>query len=100
MGYWAVALVLITGCVNALIMVPRPASLIGSEYGRILLLKLAFVLLLVAIAIVNRVVLTPPIMAGDSTGVRRLWRSVLVEQGVGILVLASVSWLGTVHPVP
>jgi copper resistance protein D len=100
MGYWAVALVLITGCVNALIMVPRPASLIGSEYGRILLLKLAFVLLLVVIAIVNRVVLTPRIMAGDSTGVRRLWRSVLVEQGVGILVLVSVSWLGTVHPVP
>jgi copper resistance protein D len=100
-GYWAVALVLITGCVNALVMVPRPGSLIGSEYGRILLLKLAFVLLLVAIAIVNRVVLTPPIMAAtDSTGVRPLWRSVMVEQGVGILVLASVAWLGTVHPVP
>jgi putative copper resistance protein D len=101
LGYWAVALVLITGCVNALVMVPRPGSLIGSEYGRILLLKLAFVLLLVAIATVNRVVLTPPIMAAtDSTGVRPLWRSVMVEQGVGILVLASVAWLGTVHPVP
>jgi len=101
LGYWAVALVLITGCVNALVMVPRPGSLIGSEYGRILLLKLAFVLLLVAIAIVNRVVLTPSIMAAtDSTGVRPLWRSVMVEQGVGILVLASVAWLGTVHPVP
>jgi putative copper resistance protein D len=101
LGYWAVALVLITGCVNALVMVPRPGSLTGSEYGRILLLKLAFVLLLVAIAIVNRVVLTPPIMAAtDSTGVRPLWRSVMVEQGVGILVLASVAWLGTVHPAP
>ena len=64
-------------------------------------LGLAFVLLLVAIAIVNRAVLTPPIMAAtDSTGVRPLWRSVMVEQGVGILVLASVAWLGTVHPVP
>jgi len=101
MGYWAVALVLITGCVNALVMVPRPGSLISSEYGELLLLKLAFVALLVAIAIVNRVVLTPPIMAAaDSTGLRRLWHSVVVEQGVGILVLASVAWLGTVHPVP
>jgi putative copper resistance protein D len=101
MGYWAVALVLITGCINAFVMVPRPASLTGSDYGRALLLKLAFVVLMVAIAIVNRVTLTPPIMtAMDSGGMRRLWRSVLVEQGVAILVLAAVAWLGTIHPVP
>ena len=101
MGYWAVGLVLITGCINALVMVPRPASLIGSDYGRALLLKLAAVFVLVVMAIVNRVVLTPPIMmAADATGIRRLWRSVVVEQGVGILVLAAVAWLGTIHPVP
>jgi copper resistance protein D len=101
MGYWAVALVLITGSVNALVMVPRPGSLIGSDYGRALLLKLALVALMVAIAIVNRVTLTPPIMVGaNDKGMRRLWRSVLVEQGVAILVLAAVAWLGTIHPVP
>ena len=101
MGYWAVGLVLITGCINALVMVPRPGSLIGSDYGRVLLLKLTLVVLFVGFAIVNRVVLTPPIMAAaDATGVRRLWHSVVVEQGVGILVLAAVAWLGTIHPVP
>ncbi len=101
LGYWAVALVLITGCINALVMVPRPASLISSDYGRALLLKLAFVALMVAIAIVNRVTLTPLIMAAaDSKGVRSLWRSVLVEQGAAVLVLAAVAWLGTIHPVP
>lgn len=101
MGYGLVALVLVTGCINALVMVPRPASLITSEYGRILLLKLVLVGLMVAIAIVNRVVLTPPIMAAvGSAGLKSLCRSVVVEQCAAVLVLASVAWLGTVHPVP
>jgi len=101
MGYWAVALLLVTGCINALVMVPRPASLIGSDYGRALLVKLAFVALMVAIAIVNRLTLTPAIMTGaQPKGVRTLWRSVLLEQGVAVLVLAAVAWLGTIHPVP
>ncbi len=99
MGYGAVALVLLTGCINALVMVPGPASLFGSEYGRVLLLKLALVLLMVAIALFNRVVLTPPIMA-ESGGVGSLSRSVVVEQGVGWLVLAAAAWLGTIHPMP
>ena len=100
-GYWVVALVLISGCINALVMVPGPAALIGSEYGRALLIKLAFVLALVAIAVGNRVVLTRPIMAAkEHLPVRNLWRSVLVEQGVALAVLAAVAWLGTIHPVP
>ena len=78
-GYWAVALVLISGCINALVMVPHPGSLIGSDYGRALLVKLAFVVLLVAVAIFNRVVLTPPLMAAKAPDhLRPLWRSVVV----------------------
>jgi copper resistance protein D len=101
MGYWAVALLVVTGCINAFVMVPRPASLIGSDYGRALLVKLAFVAVMVAIAIVNRLALSPRIMAAaDPKGVRTLWRSVLLEQGVAVLVVAAVAWLGTIHPVP
>jgi len=32
--------------------------------------------------------------------VRTLERSVVVEQGIGFLVLAVVAVLGTIHPVP
>ncbi len=96
-GYWAVALLLISGCINTFVMVPRPASLIGSDYGQVLLIKLGLAAVMVAIAIVNRMVLTPPIVAGPQS-VGRLWRSVVVEQGVGLLVLAAVAWLGTIHP--
>jgi putative copper resistance protein D len=98
-GYWLVALLLVSGCVNALVLVPRPDSLVTSAYGRVLLVKLALVLIMVALAVYNRVVLTA--RAGPSTkGAHALWRSVLAEQGVGLLVLATVALLGTIHPVP
>jgi copper resistance protein D len=98
-GYWLVALLLISGCINALVLVPRPDSLVTSAYGRGLLIKLGLVVIMVAFAIYNRVVLAARVTA-STTGARALWRSVLAEQGVGLLVLATVALLGTIHPVP
>ena len=95
-GYWLVALLLISGCINALVLVPRPDSLITSDYGRVLLVKLGLVLIMVGFAIYNRVVLAPSAKATAGA----LWRSAVAEQGVGLLVLASVALLGTIHPVP
>jgi copper resistance protein D len=97
-GYWLVALLLISGCVNAVILVPTPDKLLTSDYGHVLLVKIALALLMVAIALVNRVALTPK--AAGPAGIRALWRSVMVEQGVGLAVLATVALLGTIHPVP
>jgi copper resistance protein D len=100
-GYGAVALLVGSGCINALILVPRPERLIGTDYGRVLLVKIALALLMVAFAVVNRVLLTPALMtAAPPASVRSLWRSVVVEQGIGFLVLATVAVLGTIHPVP
>jgi putative copper resistance protein D len=104
-GYWVVALLLITGCINAFVMVPRPDSLLTSDYGRVLVVKIVFALMMVAIALLNRIALAPA-LAGAVTGapgpavLRKLWRSVLVEQVVGVLVLIVVARLGTIHPVP
>jgi len=98
-GYWLVALLLISGSINALVLVPRPDSLVTSDYGRVLLVKLGFALLMVAFAVYNRLVLAAPAIA-SGTGARALWRSVAAEQGLGLLVLASVALLGTIHPVP
>jgi copper resistance protein D len=100
-GYGAVALLVGSGCINALILVPQPDKLISTDYGRVLLVKIALALLMVGVAVVNRVWLTPPVMAsGSPASVRALWRSVVVEQGIGFLVLATVALLGTIHPVP
>lgn len=100
-GYWAVALLVISGCVNALVLVATPDRLITTDYGRVLLIKIGLAVLMVAIALFNRLMLTPRIMTKPQpTDIRGLWRCVLVEQGVGLLVLAVVARLGTIHPVP
>jgi putative copper resistance protein D len=100
-GYWAVGLLLISGCVNALVLVPSPDKLLSTDYGRVLLVKIALALAMVAIAVVNRIALTPDVAAPDSsTGLQALWRSVVLEQAVGLAVLATVARLGTIHPVP
>jgi putative copper resistance protein D len=95
-----VALLLVSGCINGAILVPSLAKLVGTDYGRVLLVKIALAVAMVAIALVNRFALTPNIVAAGTAGVRALSRSVLMEQGVGLLVLLSVALLGTIHPVP
>lgn len=100
-GYGAVVLLLVSGCVNAIILVPRPGALIGEPYGRILLVKVGLAGLMVAIAIVNRLVLAPRILESKpETVLPALWRNVLIELGTGLLVLATVAVLGIVHPTP
>jgi putative copper resistance protein D len=99
LGYWLVALLLISGCVNALVLVPRPESLFTSDYGRVLLVKLGLVLIMVGFALYNRLGLVTRAVTSKA-GAHALWRSVMAEQGVGALVLASVALLGTIHPVP
>jgi putative copper resistance protein D len=98
-GYWLVALLLLSGCINALVLLPRPDSLVTSAYGRVLVVKVGLALIMVAFALYNRVVLAPHAIPAK-TGAWTLWRSVVAEQGVGLLVLISVALLGTIHPVP
>jgi putative copper resistance protein D len=98
-GYWLVALLLVSGCINALVLVPRPDSLVTSDYGRVLMVKLGLVLIMAGFAIYNRVALAARALPSKG-GTQALWRSAVAEQGVGLLVLASVAWLGTIHPVP
>ena len=106
LGYVAVATLLMTGCINTMVLVQRPEALIGTDYGRILLLKLSLVAIMIAIAICNRLVFSPRILLGaqspgsDAENAMTLYRSVAVEQAIGLLVLAAVAVLGTTHPIP
>jgi putative copper resistance protein D len=106
LGYIAVATLLITGCINTLALVPRPEALIGTDYGRILSLKLGLVVMMIAIAICNRFVFSPRLLLGAQSpgsgadNTMTLYRSVAVEQAIGLFVLAAVAVLGTTHPIP
>jgi putative copper resistance protein D len=101
-GYVTVGLLLATGVVNTISIVPRPELLVTSEYGRILLVKIGLVALMVSLAIVNRFIFMPllhkPRPAQAHQASVALYRSVAVEQVLGLLVLGTVAILGTTYP--
>jgi putative copper resistance protein D len=104
-GYVAVAALLVTGCINTIVLVARPGALIETDYGRVLLVKISLVMTMIAIAGCNRFVFSPRVLAVEPPGrscqtTIALYRSVAVEQVVGLLVLAAVALLGTLHPAP
>jgi putative copper export protein len=59
---------------------------------------------MVALAMANRFSLMPKIAESGPNGVaveanlRRLWRNVALEQGLGVSIIAVVSVLGTLAP--
>jgi putative copper resistance protein D len=97
MGYVAVALIAATGVINTCVLVGSVGALFGTPYGRLLSVKIGLYLVMVAIALVNRLSLAPRLRT-DRTAPARLARSVVVEQALGLAVIAAVSVLGTWPP--
>ncbi|HTZ34876.1 MAG TPA: copper homeostasis membrane protein CopD [Stellaceae bacterium] len=100
MGYAAVALLAITGTVNSAMLVGSFGALFGTPYGRLLAVKIGLFLAMVALALVNRFRLVPRMreLAATPAALRVLYRSVLVEQALGLAILAVVAVLGTWPP--
>ena len=104
MGYLAVSLVLLTGCIETSFMVDSFEALFTTSYGRILIAKIDLFLLMVGVALVNRYVLTPVIVNSGSSvaaaeaSLRQLRRTVALEQILGLSIIVLVSVLGTVAP--
>jgi putative copper resistance protein D len=99
-GYAAVALLLITGTVNSVMLVGSFGAFATSPYGRLLAVKIALFLAMVALAMVNRFRLLPRLNGPKAASVplRALARSVLAEQALGLAILAVVAVLGTWPP--
>lgn len=105
MGCAAVATLVGTGLVNSWLLVGSVSSFLQTTYGQILMAKLAFFAGMLALAAANRFWLVPALEASarGGAGSSHVWRSklrthVLSEQGLGLLVLLSVSILGTIRP--
>jgi copper transport protein len=86
-----VALLLASGVALAVVQVRHPAALVDTAYGHLLLAKLAAVGLLLLLAALNRVRLTPAIERGTAGAARRFRRSVAAEVILGVLILALAS---------
>jgi copper resistance protein D len=92
LGAICVGLILLTGGVNAWFLVGSFRALTGSEYGRLLIVKLALFAILVSVAAVNRYRLVP---RGDAVALRR---NALIETALGIAIVIIVAVLGTMPP--
>jgi putative copper resistance protein D len=97
MGYVAVALIALTGAINTFFLVGSLDAMFDTSYGRLLAFKILLFLVMVVVALVNRLRLASRI-SHDSGALRALGRTVALEQSLGLAVLAAVSVLGTWPP--
>ncbi len=95
-GAASVVALALTGTANTWFMVGGPAGLATTDYGRLVALKICLFAAMVGVAAFNRLHLTPRLAAPGT--VRRLRRNSLIETGLGLLVIAIVSALGTMAP--
>jgi putative copper resistance protein D len=102
-GIASVGTLLVTGAINTWYLVGSVHALADTDYGRLVLTKVALFLGMVAIAAVNRLRLTPRLV-GDANAVasanalRQLRRNVVIEVLVGAVIIAIVAVLGVTPP--
>jgi len=102
LGIASVSIILLSGIVNAAILVGSPHGLVATQYGQILMLKMALFAAMLALAAINRYRLTPQLaFAGNeqsSIALRKLIRNSAIETALGLGILVVVAMLGTLHP--
>jgi putative copper resistance protein D len=98
LGIASVAALVISGMINAWVLVGSFHALLVTDYGWILMLKLAVVLVMVALAGVNRLWLTPRLALSEGNALGPLMRNTVAEIVLAMFVFAIVGLLGTLHP--
>jgi len=96
---YVVAGIILSGSVLAWLQLGTPASLWQTDYGRVLAIKLALVLLLLGLGAYNRYRLTQAVLAGDSEARRRMRQVAAAELLIAALALGTVAlWRFTPPP--
>lgn len=103
-GSWIVALLILTGVINYVMIVGASwETLASTRYGHLLVAKLGLFGMMLVLASMNRYRLVPALVAARQKGdtgeaVRLLRRSVLLETVAAAMILGLVAWLGTLSP--
>jgi putative copper resistance protein D len=99
-GFAAIVLIVASGLLNSWFLVGSIDGLLHRTYGQVLMVKVFFFLCMIALALFNRLSIMPRLGRNVQDGelVRLLLRSVAIEQIFAVLVVASVSVLGTLPP--
>ncbi len=106
LGLVCVTVVLVTGMFNAWTLVGAVPPLMGTAYGKLLLVKLALLVPLLAVAAINLRKLKPRILALEDQSslarlavlLRRLKRNVKTEAGIGAGILLIVGLMSITPP--
>jgi putative copper resistance protein D len=101
----SVGILFAAGLVNTWFLAGTVPALIGTAYGRLLLAKIAIFAIMVVIAAVNLLRMTPRLAPASRPPQPLLWaavghlrRNALIEAGLGLAVLAIVAILGILPP--
>ena len=104
LGLTSVGTLLATGVVNTWFLAGSVPALLGTLYGQLLLVKIAFFAAMIGIAGVNQRRLLPR-LAGDASGgtvrlqaIAQIGRNASFEASFGLLVLAVVAVIGILPP--
>jgi len=97
-GLASVNALIASGVVNAWYQVGDPPALIGTPYGRLLLGKLALFAAMIVVALINRGIFAPRVVAGDPNARDALRRNAVLEIVLGLGVVVIVGRLGVTVP--
>ncbi len=104
LGLVSVGTLVATGAVNTWFLAGTVPALLGTTYGKLLLVKIVLFTAMLCLAAVNRVRLTPLLSnppngtSGAIHALRALQRNSLTELGLGIVIVFIVGALGTIPP--
>jgi putative copper resistance protein D len=103
LGLISVGTLMVTGIINAGILVGSFRALPVTGYGQLLMLKIVVFAIMLGLAAVNRYWLTPGLTLSSTSEVpiqmlRQLTRNSVAEIALGFTIFAIVGVLGTLHP--
>lgn len=97
-GHVAVAVLLLSGVANAVLILGPGLPDLATGYARLLLAKVALALAMTALALRNRYHWIPRIRSGPVPALRAIRRNTVWELALGALLLAVVGLLGLMSP--
>jgi putative copper resistance protein D len=101
---WSVAVLAGSGVLNAWFMTNGLRSFLGTEYGELVLVKVALFIVMLGFGAANRYWLTPRLLPTgaateeDNRSLRLLSASVSLEIALGLVVICVVALLGQLPP--
>ncbi|HEY6258422.1 MAG TPA: copper homeostasis membrane protein CopD [Xanthobacteraceae bacterium] len=102
LGVASVGTLVATGAVNTFMLAGSVPALVGTDYGRLLDVKVALFLVMLSFGAINRLWLSPRIVqtspAAAAVALRQIERNSLIEAGLGTIIIVIVGLLGTLPP--